>query len=240
MRGLRTSLVLVLVVVCMLATARLTLRAQVREGNDQGPREGRRNLLRQAREESKAEIRPAPLSVQDALQHPFAFTFAEPTSLEDVCQVLRRSLMAPVVLDLAALDRLELTPEDTVQLQLEGVRLKTGLKLLLDQVDMTFQVVPEDNLLILTDTKGSEDPIDHILSELKALHRDVHSLQDTVEDIQWLLGGQEGEGGAMMRKPTIIEEVPGDQKPGETPQKPPAGAGPGAGGGERPRSRRGI
>jgi hypothetical protein len=233
MRGLRTSLVLVLVVVCLLVTARLTIRAQERQGDEPAPREGRRGLLPQAREE-KAEAEAAPISVQDALQRPFALTFAEPTSLTDVCQFLRRTLKAPVVLDLAALDRLELEPEDTVQLQLEGVRLKTGLKLLLDQVGMTFQAIPEDNLLILTDTNGSSDPIDHILSELKALHRHVHDLQDTVEDIQWLLGGEGGEGGAMMRKPTIIEEVPGDQKPGVKPQTPPAGDG------DRPRSRPGT
>ena len=45
---------------------------------------------------------------------------------------LRQALGAPVVLDLAALKRQDLTPESTVRLQLEGVRLKTGLKLLLD------------------------------------------------------------------------------------------------------------
>src|SRR5207248_8275992 len=125
MRGLRTSLVLVLVVVCLLVTARLTIRAQERQGKDPAPREGRRGLLQQTREE-KAEA--APISVQDALQRPFAFSFAEPTSLTEVCEFLRRTLKAPVVLDLAALDRLELEPEETVQLQLEGVRLKTGLK----------------------------------------------------------------------------------------------------------------
>ena len=38
------------------------------------------------------------------------------------------------MLDLAALDRQGVEPDEAVQLELEGVRLKTGLKLLLDQV----------------------------------------------------------------------------------------------------------
>ena len=49
-----------------------------------------------------------------------------------------------VVLDLAALGRQDVEPDDPVQLELEGVRLKTGLKLLLDQVGLTFRVVAED------------------------------------------------------------------------------------------------
>ena len=187
---------------------------------------------RAARAETGPE-RPS-VSVQDALLRPFSFPFASPTSLADVCEHLRQTLKAPVVLDRAALDRLELKPEDPVQLQLEGVRLKVGLKLLLDQVGLTFQVVPEDNLLILTDTQGSADPIDRVLTEIKALHRDVHDLQDAVDEILAALAPDEEGGGARMRKPTIIEEVPGENKPGEKTEPPPKGAT------DRPRSRPGA
>ncbi len=44
-------------------------------------------------------------TVQDALLRPYDFPFANPTTLEAVCAHLRRTLKAPVVLDLAALDR---------------------------------------------------------------------------------------------------------------------------------------
>jgi hypothetical protein len=235
MRRLRTSLVLVLVAVCVLVSARLTLRAQDRAVDDQAQRKGLRPTRREpGREEAKTEPGLAAPTVQDALQRPFSFPFAAPASLADVCQFLRATLKAPVVLDLAALDRQKLKPEDPVQLQLEGVRLKTGLKILLDQVGLTFQVIPEDNLLILTDTHGSTDPIDHMLTELKALHRDVHDLQDAVDDIRWTLGVDEDEGGAKMRKPTIIEEVPGVAKPEERPQAEPQGTT------DRPRTRPGA
>jgi hypothetical protein len=210
---LRKGLVLLAISVGVIGFARLSVRAQERETT--APRD------QNAR------------SVQDALEHPFAFPFAAPTTLTDVCEHLRRSLRAPVVLDLAALERQEVKPDDPVQLQLEGVRLKTGLKLLLDQVGLTYHVVPEDNLLILTDTHGSSDPLDQVVSELKALHRDVHDLQDAVDEITLTLGIGESGGGAKVRKPTIIEEVPGEAKPGEKPDAPPQDIN------ERPRSRKG-
>lgn len=172
----------------------------------------------QAQDEKKAALPTAErdehanagVSVQDALQRPFVMPFGEPTTLNDVCRHLRMMLKAPVVLDLAALDRVGLTAEDTVQLDLhDGVRLKTGLKLLLSQVELTYRVVPEDNLLILTDRVGSEDPLDRIESELKELHRDLHDVQDAVDEIRLALGVDEGDG-MKMRKPTIIEELPED------------------------------
>lgn len=159
------------------------------------------------------------VSVHEALQRPFVMPFQQPTTLNDVCRHLRMMLKAPVVLDLAALDRLHVTNEDTVQLDLhDGVRLKTGLKLLLDQVGLTYRVVPEDNLLILTDRIGSEDPLDRIESELRELHRDLHDVQDAVDEIRVALGVDEGDG-MKLRQPTIIDEMPGDASKDAEPQK---------------------
>ncbi|HKI43279.1 MAG TPA: hypothetical protein VKA66_23575 [Mycobacterium sp.] len=157
-------------------------------------------------------------TLQDALLRPYRFPFARPTPLEQVCTHLRQTLNAPVVLDLAALDRQNVDPQDAVQLDLEGVRLKTGLKLLLDQLGLTYRVVAEDNLMIITDSAGSEDSNDRIASELRALHRDLHALQDAVEELRDYLGDE----GPRVRKPTIIEEMPdgGGGRPGKLPEKP--------------------
>ena len=125
-------------------------------------------------------------------------------------QQLSRELGLPVVLDLAALDRLDVKPEDTVKLELQGVRLKTGLKLLLDQVGLTYKVVAEDNLLILTDKQGSEDPIERVMAEIHELHRDIHDIQDALDEVRELTG-LTGAEGAQVRKPTIIEEMPENQ-----------------------------
>lgn len=191
--------------VALVASAGWTMFAQNRIGTRAVPETGRRST-----------------SVQDALLLPFHFTFAKPTSLEDVARELAKALQAPVALDRAAVDRQGLKPDDTVQLEMEGVRLKTGLKLLLDQLDLTFKVVPEDNLLIITDSTGSDDPVERLDAEVKSLHRDLHDLQDAVDEVRAALG-IDREGGAKMRKPTIIEEIPGDAgKPAKPKEVPPA------------------
>jgi hypothetical protein len=175
--------------------------------------------------------KPGTITVRDALEKPFAFPFRKPTALEAVCRHLRLALNAPVVLDLAALARQDVRPDDEVQLELDGVRLKTGLKLLLDQVGLSYSVVPEDNLLIVTDSAGAENTIDRVLSELKALHRDMHDLQDSVDDLRAQLGLDDA-AGPRVRKPTIIEEMPA--KPNAKPEEPPAKPQP------QPRSRLGL
>ncbi len=169
MKGLRIGLVIASVAVGAVVTTRLTIKAQEDRRN---PREASKPLPR------TESVKAPSASVQDALERPFSFTFREPTRLDEVRRRLEQALNAPVVLDLAALDRQDLRAEDTVELALEGVRLKTGLKLLLDQVGMTYKVVPEDNLLILTDPRGSDDPLAQVVTELKSLHRDVHDIQD--------------------------------------------------------------
>ena len=136
-------------------------------------------------------------SVQEAMLRPFPIPFRDETSLGAVVDHLASALDAPVVLDRGALDRLGLTEDDTVRLALDGVRLKTGLQVLLDQVGLTYRVVPEDNLLILTDAAESDDRHAAILDELRSLHRDVHDLQDAVDE---LLGpeGDWGDDGAFL------------------------------------------
>jgi glycine/D-amino acid oxidase-like deaminating enzyme len=181
----------------LLAATHLTLRAQ---GD---PR---------ARADAPAA---AATSVQDALLRPWRFPFKEPITLSDLAARLGRELNAPVVLDLSALDRLDLKPEGTVRLELDTVRLKTGLKLLLDQVGMTFRVIPEDNLLILTDREGAEDPLERLAAEVRELHRDVHDVQDALDEVRDLLGSGDG---ARVRKPTIIEELP-DEAEGKRPER---------------------
>lgn len=153
------------------------------------------------------------VSLQEAMLRPHAFEFGKPTPLSEVASRLADDLGGAVVLDLAALERLGVNRSDTVELELRGVRLKTGLKLLLDQLDLTYRLIPEDNLLIITDREGSADPIDQVWAELDHLHRDIHDIQDGVDDLRALLGA-DLDGGAQLRRPTIIEEAP-DAPPGE-------------------------
>ena len=144
------------------------------------------------------------------------------------------------MLDLAALDRKSVEPETPVQLELDGVRLKTGLKLLLDQVGLTYQVIAEDNLMIITDQEGSEDPADRIWAELRAFIATCTPCK-TPSTISSDFLGVEGGEGARVRKPTIIEEMPenGEERPGIGPEKPGRGGEkPDAAGAPAPGSRR--
>lgn len=181
----RWSVLVVAIVLASVATVRWSLRAQDRVGSGRAS-----SFVRPVAtplQANKPADDPAVASVQDALLRPIDLPFAEPTSLADIQKFLAGSLGAPVVLDLAALDRLDLDPEDTVRLELKGVRLKTGLKLLLDQLGMTYRVEAEDNLLILTDALEGGEPIDRALRELKALHTEMHDLQDAVDDLRSLV-----------------------------------------------------
>jgi hypothetical protein len=75
--------------------------------------------------------------------------------------------------------------------------------------------------MIITDQEGSEDPADRIWSELRALHRDLHAVQDAVDDLADFVG-LEGAEGPKVRQPTIIEEMPDNpgDKPAIGPEKP--------------------
>jgi hypothetical protein len=165
----------------------------------------------------------AKVSLQDALHRPYAFAFGKGTTLAEVARRLTADLGGQVVLDIAALERLDIKPEAGLELELTGVRLKTGLKLLLDQVGLTYRLVPEDDLLILTDREGSDDPLDKVWAELSHLHNDVHEVQDLVEDLYDLsyraLDELDKEGGPRLRQPTILEEMPeGGPKPEAQPE----------------------
>ena len=157
--------------------------------------------------ESSPVARPG---VEEAMSHRFDFPFAEPTPLDAVAKHFQKELGAEVVLDLAALKRLGVTPETLVKLDLKNVRLKTGLKLLLDQAGLMVKVVAEDNLLVFTDERGSDDPSTRIYAELKELHRDIHDLRNALDDLTRMIGMVE-EGGPTIRKPTIIEDIPADK-----------------------------
>jgi hypothetical protein len=135
----------------------------------------------------KAQPRAVPkgsIAAIEAMLRPASLPFQGPTTLETVAAHLRTILGVPVVLDRAALERRELTPESTVTIEkLDGVRLRTALRLLLEPVGLVARVLPEDNIVLITDAAGSDDPLDRVLAELRVLHREVHDLQDTVDDL---------------------------------------------------------
>jgi hypothetical protein len=158
---------------------------------------------------------PNQRKLEDLLERSITVPFAQETPLHGVAAHLAQSLQVRVVLDPAAMARLALLPEDPIQLDIEGeVRLRTALPLLLDQLGLTYHFVPEDRLLVLTDAHGAGDPWRQVLDELRDLHRDVHDLQDAVEEIyQALAPPDDPEPGRL--------PPPDDARP-PAPEKPPA------------------
>jgi len=146
-------------------------------------------------------------SLSDALLMKTTLPFDKPTPLSEVRQYLSDTLHAQVVLDRAALLRAGIEPSAGVELERVEIRLKTGLKLLLDQLGLTYRVVPEDNLLILTDGQGADEPIERIRAEIHEMHAELHDIQDAIDEIRTALG-LEAPANAKVRSPTIIEEMP--------------------------------
>jgi len=172
----------------------------------------------QAQDKPRPSPEPAPVgnlakdeargpSLSDALLMKTTLPFDKPTPLSEVRQYLSDTLHAQVVLDRAALLRAGIEPSAGVELERVEIRLKTGLKLLLDQLGLTYRVVPEDNLLILTDGQGADEPIERIRAELHEMHAELHDIQDTIDEIRTALG-LETPANAKLRSPTIIEEMP--------------------------------
>lgn len=162
--------------------------------------------------------------LDDLLDRQLAVPFSQETPLSEVVTHLARELKVRVVLDPAAMARRDVRPDDPIRLDLPGtVKLRTALPLLLDPLGLTYRYVEGDDLLILTDAKGTGDSIREVLDELRDLHRDVHELQDAVDDLYDAIDGLED--APMVHKPKIARtpsptrndlERPQPRKPGRT------------------------
>lgn len=167
---------------------------------------GRQGRTQPDEPEEPAAARSSPAAedpLEDRLAQSIHLPFAEATSLADVAGWLEDTLNAQVVLDRAAMKRRGVSRDSTMQLELKGVRLRTALRLLLDQIEMTYRLEPADNLVVLTDARGAGEPLPQILDELEALHRDIHLLQDTVDELYDVILPDEG---PSMRDPSVIEK----------------------------------
>lgn len=182
-------------VAAVLAVGGWAIQAQVRESETTTPAGGTADTPKAWQDRTET-----------LLETPITLPFADETALSDVAGHLAKSLKIRVVLEPAGMARLDLLPEDTVQIDLPGtVRLRTALPLVLDPFGLTYRFVPEDDLLILTDARGAREIPRQILDELRDLHRDFHELRDLVEDMYDELMPDDG---PKIRKPTMIEENP--------------------------------
>jgi RNA polymerase sigma factor (sigma-70 family) len=107
---------------------------------------------------------PRTQAIVKALEEPIAMSFAKPTALKDVLRYIKAATAGPehsglaIYVDPLALAQHNLKPETPVALDLEGVPLKTSLRLLLKQLGLAYCV--KDGLLMISSPEG-------ILQELK-------------------------------------------------------------------------
>ena len=91
--------------------------------------------------------------IEAKLEEPISMSFANETPLEDVLKYIKGATSGPqdtgitIYVDPAGLQKAEKTMTSPVQLDLEGVPLRTTLRLMLKQIGMTYTV--KDGLLTI-------------------------------------------------------------------------------------------
>jgi hypothetical protein len=96
------------------------------------------------------------------LEEPISMSFAQETPLEDVLKYIRAATQGPndsgipIYVDPAGLNEADRTLSSPVSLDLEGVPLKTTLRLLLKQLGLTYTV--KDGLITITSETSDNQP----------------------------------------------------------------------------------
>jgi hypothetical protein len=120
------------------------------------------------------ENSPANQKIHKKLEEPISMSFANPTPVEDVLKYIKSATQGPkdqgipVYVDPEGLAEVEKTLTSPVQLDLEGVPLKTTLRLMLKQLGLAYCV--KDGVLMISSVKG-------ILQELKEAKPEAGGLQ---------------------------------------------------------------
>lgn len=128
------------------------------------------------------------MTLQDETSH----TFVE-TPLEEAVQQISQTHNIPMLVDARALEEIGLTPDTPVNLALKHVSLRSFLRLMLRNLELTYMV--KDEVLQITTLESAEQNLEtrmYHLPELLSSKTDkvIESLQSAVEPDTWeALGG---------------------------------------------------
>jgi hypothetical protein len=112
---------------------------------------------------SSNAIAAANARVHNALERPVPMRFPRDTPLEDVLHYVRAATRAadgtgiPIYVDPIGLQEVERSMSSTVQIDVEGVALRTSLRLCLDQLFLTYRI--RDGLILITSKESSVTPV---------------------------------------------------------------------------------
>jgi hypothetical protein len=103
---------------------------------------------------------PSNRAIWAKLDAPLAMPFSQETPLEDVLRYIKNATKSPempggipMYLDPAGLTEAEKTPASSVSVSLDGVPLRTTLRLMLDQLGLRYEV--KDGVLTITSKSSS-------------------------------------------------------------------------------------
>ncbi|HKI19223.1 MAG TPA: STN domain-containing protein [Isosphaeraceae bacterium] len=106
-----------------------------------------------------ADAMPATKAVLAKLEEPVSMSFANETPLEDIVKYVEQATKKgpadpgiKILLDPNGLREVEKSANSTIQIDLQGVPLKTTLRLLLKQLDLAYIV--KDGALVISSTTG--------------------------------------------------------------------------------------
>jgi hypothetical protein len=121
-----------------------------------------RRIRRYGRAVDLLDRDPKTKSILAKLEEPISMSFANETPLEDVLKYIKSATQGPndtgipIYVDPVGLNEAEKTMTSPVTLDLEGVPLKTTLRLLLKQLGLTYTV--KDGLLTITSESSEDQP----------------------------------------------------------------------------------
>ncbi len=152
---------------------------------------------------------PKTKSILAKLDEPISMTFANETPLEDVLKYIKSATQGPndtgipIYVDPVGLQEAEKTMTSPVTLDLEGVPLKTTLRLLLKQLGLTYTV--KDGLLTITSESSEDQPTeirvypvaDLAIIPLSLMGGGMGGMRGGIGGIGGMGGGMGGMGGGM-------------------------------------------
>ena len=120
---------------------------------------------------------PHTTAILKKLDEPISMSFGSETPLEDILKYIKQATAPagkpgeptaqgiPIYVDPKGLKEAEVTLSSMVVMDLEGVPLKTTLRLILKQLDLAFCV--RDGVLIISSVQGISEELQEALCELE-------------------------------------------------------------------------
>jgi RNA polymerase sigma factor (sigma-70 family) len=146
-------------------------------GGQMSAEANRRRLLSSiavsAAELAARDTNPQSKAILKKLESPISMSFSEDASLELVLKYIKQATATnndqgiPIYVDPKGLKEAEATLQSPVQLNLEGVPLKTTFRLILKQIGLAYCV--RDGVLIVSSVEGIAEELAEAQSELQAV-----------------------------------------------------------------------